>query len=137
MAVVVVLALIVIVGEVRTGDATGARGVLRARHEPVTAVRVAVSDLRAPPTMLWETPVEAGRTVLLPGLACVGGAARARIAGGTDVRSGLAGLGRGAELLAQERIVSEQAAAALREPLHPDRCCCGVPTPPSSPPPRN
>ncbi|MBB4981140.1 hypothetical protein [Streptomyces nymphaeiformis] len=74
------------------------------------ALIVAVSDLRAAGTanqMLWETLAERGRTVLLAGLVCVGGAARAWIAGGTDAQSGLAGLGRGAELLAQERIVSK------------------------------
>lgn len=84
------------------------------------ALIVAVSELRAAGTanqMLWETLAERGRTMLLVGLACVGGAARARIAGGTDAQSGLVGLGRGAELLAQERIVSKQAAAALREPF--------------------
>lgn len=71
-----------------------------------------MSDLRAAGAanqMLWETLVERGSTVLLAGLVCVGGTARAPIAGGTDVQSGLAGLGRGAELLAQERIVSNQA----------------------------
>ncbi|MFC9176811.1 hypothetical protein [Streptomyces sp. NPDC057107] len=85
------------------------------------ALVVAVSDLRAASTvnrMLWERPVEGLRTVLLAGLAVVGGAAGARIAGGTDTSSGLVGLGRGAELLAQERIVGKQAVAALREPFN-------------------
>ncbi|MGA5559511.1 hypothetical protein [Streptomyces lavendulocolor] len=44
------------------------------------ALIVAVSDLRAAGAanrMLWETLVERGRTVLLAGLACVGGAAGA------------------------------------------------------------
>ncbi|MFJ8848551.1 hypothetical protein ACIRFF_37335 [Streptomyces cyaneofuscatus] len=85
------------------------------------ALVVAVSDLRAASTvnrMLWERPVEGFRTVLLAGLAVVGGAAGARIAGGTDTSSGLVGFGRGAELLAQERIVGKQAAAALREPFN-------------------
>ncbi|MFJ2722604.1 hypothetical protein [Streptomyces sp. NPDC087437] len=36
-------------------------------------------------------------------LASVGGAARARIAGGTDPQSGLVGFGRAAELLSRER----------------------------------
>ncbi|MFC7924754.1 hypothetical protein [Streptomyces cinereoruber] len=92
------------------------REVLRGHAD---ALIVAVADLRAAGAanrMLWETLVERGRTVLLAGLACVGGAARARIAGGTDVQSGLVGMGRGVELLAQERIVSKQA-AALREPF--------------------
>ncbi|MEU0659420.1 hypothetical protein [Streptomyces lavendulocolor] len=98
-------------------DQARKREALRKRAD---ALMVAVSDLRAAGAakqMLWETLVERGRTVLLAGLACVGGTARARIVGGTDVRSGLAGPGRGAELLAQERIVSKQAAAALREPF--------------------
>lgn len=85
------------------------------------ALVVAVSDLKAASTvnrMLWERPVEGLRTVLLAGLAVVGGAAGARIAGGTDTSSGLVGLGRGAELLAQERIVGKQAVAALREPFN-------------------
>ncbi|MEU0669224.1 hypothetical protein ABZ508_12610 [Streptomyces lavendulocolor] len=71
------------------------REALRGRAD---ALMVAVSDLRtagAANQMLGETLVERGRTVLLAGLACVGGTARARIAGGTDVRSGLAAPGAG------------------------------------------
>ncbi|MFC8493006.1 hypothetical protein ACFUJU_19835 [Streptomyces sp. NPDC057235] len=93
------------------------REVLRGHAD---ALIVTVADLLAAGAanrMLWEMLLERGRTVLLAGLACVGGAARARIAGGTDVQSGLVGMGCGAELLAQERIVSKQAAAALREPF--------------------
>ncbi|MFC9284559.1 hypothetical protein [Streptomyces collinus] len=50
-------------------------------------------------------------------LAFAGGAAHARIAGGTDAQSGLVGFGRAAELLSRERVASKQSAASLREPL--------------------
>ncbi|MYW46279.1 hypothetical protein [Streptomyces sp. SID161] len=67
--------------------------------------------------LLWEGPTERGRTFLLFVLAIAGGAARARIAGGTDVQSGLVGFGRAAELLSRERVASKQTVAAVREPL--------------------
>ncbi|WP_157840640.1 hypothetical protein [Streptomyces leeuwenhoekii] len=67
--------------------------------------------------LLWEGPAERGRTFLLTALAFAGGAARARIAGGTDVQSGLVGFGRAAELLSRERVASKQIVAAVREPL--------------------
>ncbi|NED02374.1 hypothetical protein G3I55_11995 [Streptomyces sp. SID6648] len=67
--------------------------------------------------LLWEGPAERGRTFLLTLLAFAGGAARARIAGGTDAQSGLVGFGRAAELLSRERVASKQIVAAVREPL--------------------
>ncbi|USQ85899.1 hypothetical protein NFX46_20480 [Streptomyces phaeoluteigriseus] len=65
----------------------------------------------------WEGPAERARTFLLTVLAFSGGAARARIVGGTDLQSGLVGFGRTAELLSRERVASKQTVAALREPL--------------------
>ncbi|MFD5063528.1 hypothetical protein [Streptomyces sp. NPDC058394] len=50
-------------------------------------------------------------------LAFTGGAARARIAGGTDVQSGLVGFGHAAELLSRERRATKHTLAGLREPL--------------------
>ncbi|PLW74422.1 hypothetical protein C0036_01955, partial [Streptomyces sp. DJ] len=43
--------------------------------------------------LLREGPAERARTFLLTVLAFAGGAARARIPGGTDVQSGLVGFG--------------------------------------------
>ncbi|MES9558796.1 MULTISPECIES: hypothetical protein [unclassified Streptomyces] len=67
--------------------------------------------------LLWEGPAERGRTFLLAVLAFAGGAARARVAGSTDVLSGLVGFGRAAELLSRERVASKQTVAAVCEPL--------------------
>lgn len=92
-------------------------GALRVQADAMT---VAVMELRgaaAANRLLWEGPAERGRTFLLTVLAFVGGAARARIAGGTDVQSGLVGFGRAAELLSRERVASKQTVAAVREPL--------------------
>ncbi|MFD4973618.1 hypothetical protein [Streptomyces sp. NPDC058424] len=61
--------------------------------------------------LLWEGPAERGRTFLLTVLAFAGGAARARIAGETDVQSGLVGFGRTAKLLSRERVANKQSAA--------------------------
>ncbi|MEU3830548.1 hypothetical protein AB0F36_35420 [Streptomyces sp. NPDC029080] len=55
----------------------------------------------------WKGPAERGRTSLLLVLAIAGGAACARIAGGTDVQSGLVGFGRAAELPSRERVASK------------------------------
>ncbi|MFH8379293.1 hypothetical protein ACH4A7_38040 [Streptomyces cyaneofuscatus] len=85
------------------------------------ALVVAVSDLRAAYVvnrMLWERGPEILRTVALTAIAVLGGATRARVAGGTDMQGALVGAGRGAELLAQERIVGKQALTALREPFN-------------------
>ncbi len=68
-------------------------GVLRVQADAMT---VAVMELRgaaAANRLLWEGPAERGRTFLLTVLAFAGGAAQARIDGGTDVQSGLVGLG--------------------------------------------
>lgn len=67
--------------------------------------------------LLWEKPTERGRTFLLTVLAFTGGAARARIAGGTDVQSGLVSFGHAAELLSRERRATKRTLAGLREPL--------------------
>ncbi|MEV5644069.1 hypothetical protein AB0L67_28565 [Streptomyces flaveolus] len=67
--------------------------------------------------LLWEGPAERARTFLLTVLAFTGEAARARIAGGRDVQSGLVGFGRAAELLSRERVASKQTVTAVREPL--------------------
>ncbi|MET9142091.1 hypothetical protein [Streptomyces parvulus] len=92
-------------------------GALRVQAD---AMMVAVAELRgaaAANRLLWEGPAERARTFLLTVLAFTGGAARARIAGGTDVQSGLVGFGDAAELLSRERVANKQAAAAVREPL--------------------
>lgn len=81
---------------------------------------VAVAELQgaaAANRLLWEGPTERGRTFLLTVLACMAGAARARIAGGTDMQSGLVGFGQAAELLSRERRASKQTAAAVQQPL--------------------
>lgn len=80
------------------------------------AMTVAVMELQggaAANRPLWEGLVEHARTFLLAVLASTGGAARARIAGGTDVQSRLVGLGRAAELLSRERVASKQIVAAV------------------------
>jgi hypothetical protein len=91
-------------------------GALRVQADAMT---VAVTELHGAATtnrLLWDGPAERGRTFLLTVLAFAGGAARARIAGGTDTQSGLAGFGRAAELLSLERVASKQTAVAVREP---------------------
>ncbi|MEU0952544.1 hypothetical protein ABZ353_09330 [Streptomyces niveus] len=55
---------------------------------------------------------------LLALLASAGGAARARVAGGTDVQSQLAGFAQVAELLSRERRAAKQTVAIVREPLN-------------------
>ncbi|WP_031030700.1 hypothetical protein [Streptomyces sp. NRRL WC-3725] len=84
--------------------------------------------------LLWEGPAEHGRTFLLTVLAFADGAARARIAGGTDVRSGPVRFGRAAEPPSWERVTSRQTASAVREPAqpgrhrrHPPLKCCSYP----------
>ncbi|MER5747091.1 hypothetical protein ABT097_27955 [Streptomyces sp. NPDC002225] len=92
-------------------------GALRVQADAMT---VAVMELQGAATtnrLLWEGPAERGRTFLLAVLAFAGGAAHARIAGGTDAQSGLVGFGRAAELLSRERVATKQTVAALREPL--------------------
>ncbi|AJE87491.1 hypothetical protein SLNWT_7115 [Streptomyces albus] len=92
-------------------------GALRVQADAMT---VAVMELQSTATtnrLLWEGPTVRGRTFLLAVLAFAGGAARARIAGGTDAQSGLVGFGRAAELLSRERVASKQTVAAVREPL--------------------
>lgn len=92
-------------------------GALRVQADAMT---VAVMELRGAAVanrLLWEGTAERGRTFLLTLLAFAGGAARARIAGGTDAQSGLVGFGRAAELLSRERVASKQIVAAVREPL--------------------
>ncbi|MFI1004916.1 hypothetical protein ACIP10_36045 [Streptomyces galbus] len=84
------------------------------------AMMVAVAEVQAAAAanrLLWEGPAERARSFLLATLAFFGGAAQARIAGGTDAQSGQVGLGRAAELLSRDRVASKQNAAALREPL--------------------
>ncbi|MFI6689068.1 hypothetical protein [Streptomyces sp. NPDC050485] len=92
-------------------------GALRAQADAMT---VAVAELQAAAAankLLWEGPAERARSYLLALMAYVGGAARARIAGGTDAQSLQAGAGRAAELLSRERVASKQSTAAVREPL--------------------
>ncbi|MEU0030646.1 hypothetical protein [Streptomyces sp. NPDC006335] len=84
------------------------------------ALGVAMADVRAAAIVnhtLWESPASRGRSFLLALLACAGGAARGRVAGGTDGLSFAIGMGEAALLLSRERRASNQAIAAVREPL--------------------
>ncbi|MGW3269078.1 hypothetical protein [Streptomyces sp. NPDC001056] len=92
-------------------------GALRVQADAMAVVVAELQGAAAANRLLWEGPAERGRTFLLTVLAFAGGAARARIAGGTDAQSGLVGFGRAAELLSRERVASKQSVASLREPL--------------------
>ncbi|MFD3503897.1 hypothetical protein ACFWWC_26180 [Streptomyces sp. NPDC058642] len=92
-------------------------GALRVQADAMTVAVMELQGTAAANRLLWEGPAERGRTFLLTLLAFAGGAARARIAGGTDVQSGLVGFGQAAELLSRERVASKQTVAAVREPL--------------------
>ena len=92
-------------------------GALRVQADAMTVAVMELQGAAAANRLLWEGPAECARTFLLTVLAFTGGAARARIAGGTDVQSGLVGFGHAAELLSRERVASKQSAAAVREPL--------------------
>ncbi|GGW82638.1 hypothetical protein GCM10010350_79250 [Streptomyces galilaeus] len=92
-------------------------GALRVQADAMTVAVVELQGAAAANRLLWEGPAERARTFLLTVLVFSGGAARARIAGGTDLQSGLVGFGRAAELLSRERVASKQTVAALREPL--------------------
>lgn len=92
-------------------------GALRVQADAMTVAVTELQGAAAANRLLWDGPAERGRTFLLTVLAFAGGAACARIAGGTDAQSGLVGFGRAAELLSRERVASKQTAAAVREPL--------------------
>lgn len=92
-------------------------GALRVQADAMTVAVMELQGAAAANRLLWEGPTERGRTFLLTVLAFAGGAARARISGGTDAQSGLVGFGRAAELLSRERVASKQSVAAVREPL--------------------
>ncbi|MHC3463765.1 hypothetical protein [Streptomyces flavovirens] len=92
-------------------------GALRVQADAMTVAVMELQSAAAANRLLWEGTAERGRTFLLAVLAFAGGAARARIAGGTDMQSGLVGFGRAAELLSRERVASKQTVAAVREPL--------------------
>ncbi|GHH57789.1 hypothetical protein [Streptomyces candidus] len=92
-------------------------GALRVKADAMTVAVMELQGAVAANRLLWEGPAERARTSVLTVLAFTGGAARARIAGGTDVQSGLVGFGRAAELLSRERVASKQTVAAVREPL--------------------
>ncbi|MFD6113981.1 hypothetical protein ACFWG0_28285 [Streptomyces yangpuensis] len=92
-------------------------GALRVQADAMTVVVVELQSAVAVNRLLWHGRAERARSFLLTMLALTGGAARARIAGGTDVQSGLVGFGQAAELLSRERVASKQTAAAVREPL--------------------
>jgi hypothetical protein len=92
-------------------------GALRVQADAMTVAVMELQGAAAANRMLREGPAERGRTFLLAVLAFTGGAARARVAGGTDVESGLVGFGRAAELLSRERLASKQTVVAVREPL--------------------
>ncbi|MFE1028552.1 hypothetical protein ACFW5I_29000 [Streptomyces sp. NPDC058818] len=92
-------------------------GALRVQADAMTVAVMELQGAAAANRLLWEGPAERARTFLLTVLAFTGGAARARIAGGTDVQSGLVGFGRAAALLSRERVASKQTVAVVREPL--------------------
>ncbi|NEC33834.1 hypothetical protein [Streptomyces rubrogriseus] len=92
-------------------------GALRVQADAMTVAVMELQGAAAANRLLWEGPAERARTFLLIVLALAGGAARARIAGGTDVQSGLVGFGHAAELLSWERVASKQTVAVVREPL--------------------
>ncbi|MEU6557317.1 hypothetical protein ABZ915_44935 [Streptomyces sp. NPDC046915] len=92
-------------------------GALRVQADAMTVAVAELQGAAAANRLLWEGPAERARSFLLATLAYFGGAARARIAGGTDVQSGLVGMGQAAELLSRDRRASKQNAAAVREPL--------------------
>ncbi|MEU2900755.1 hypothetical protein ACWC4E_32220 [Streptomyces sp. NPDC001273] len=92
-------------------------GALRVQADAMTVAVVELQAAAAANRLLWEGLTERARAFLLAMMACAGGAARARITGGTDVQSGLVGFGRAAELLSRERVAGKQSAAAVREPL--------------------
>ncbi|MFD7667808.1 hypothetical protein [Streptomyces sp. NPDC059788] len=92
-------------------------GALRVRADAMTVAVVELQAAAAANRLLWEGPAERAKTFLLALMACAGGTARARGAGGTDAQSVQVGFGRAAELLSRERVASKQSAAAVREPL--------------------
>lgn len=92
-------------------------GALRVRADAMTVAVMELQGAAAANRLLWEGPAERGRSFLLTLLAFAGGAARARIAGGTDVQSGLVGFGQAAEVLSRERVASKQIVSGVREPL--------------------
>ncbi|NED22277.1 hypothetical protein G3I31_30235 [Streptomyces sp. SID9913] len=92
-------------------------GALRVQADAMTVAVVELQAAAAASRLLWEGPAERGRTFLLTVLAFTGGAAQARVTGGTDLQSGLVGFGRAAELLSRERVASKQTVAAVQEPL--------------------
>lgn len=92
-------------------------GALRVQADAMTVAVAELQGAAAANRLLWEGAAERARSFLLATLAYFGGAARARIAGGTDLQSGLVGMGQAAELLSRDRRASKQNAAAVREPL--------------------
>ncbi|MFD9503036.1 hypothetical protein [Streptomyces sp. NPDC060035] len=93
-------------------------GALRVHASAIVAEVMEVQGAAAANRVLWEGPAERARTFLLTVLAFAGGAARARISGGTDHQSALVGFGQVAELLSRELWFTKQTAvAAVREPL--------------------
>ncbi|MFJ3198617.1 hypothetical protein ACIPJQ_39015 [Streptomyces griseoviridis] len=92
-------------------------GALRVQADAMTVAVVEVQAVVAANRLLWEGPAERGRMLLVALMTAAGGAARARIAGGTDALSIWAGFGRAAEVLSRERLVAKQNVAIVREPL--------------------
>ncbi|MFE6288232.1 hypothetical protein [Streptomyces sp. NPDC057877] len=92
-------------------------GALRVQADALTVAVAELQGAAAANRQLWEGPAERARSFLLAVFAFAGGAARARIAGGSDNLSGLVGLGQAAELLSWDRRATKQNVAAVREPL--------------------
>ncbi|MFI8301282.1 hypothetical protein ACIGCZ_35810 [Streptomyces nigra] len=92
-------------------------GALRVQADAMTVAVAELQGAAAANRLLWEGPAERARSFLLAVLAFAGGAARARIAGGSDNLSGLVGLGQAAELLSWDRRATKQNVAAVREQL--------------------
>ncbi|MEU3550688.1 hypothetical protein [Streptomyces longwoodensis] len=92
-------------------------GALRVQADAMTTAVAELQAAAAANRLLWEGPAERGRSFLLAAFAFFGGAAQARLAGGTDGQSVQVGLGRAAELASRDLLASKQNVAALREPL--------------------
>jgi hypothetical protein len=84
------------------------------------ALTVAVLDLRhaaATNRILWEGPVERGRSFLLALMSYAGGVARAQALGASDRLALTAGMGNAAETLAGDRRATKEHVATVREPV--------------------
>ncbi|MFJ8637404.1 hypothetical protein [Streptomyces sp. NPDC093568] len=96
-------------------------GALRVQADALTVAVAELQGAAAANRHLWEGPAERARSFLLATLAYFGGAAQARIAGGTDVQSGLVGMGQAAELLSRDRRASKTECGGRTRTAQPSR----------------